>query len=307
MTWNMVYVVNKLFKGDVMKQNLRFRTAAIVCGLMLLLLIAACGENNTTEPTDNLSISQDAAESIASNLAYATGGTTDQLMDLSTFATAGGFDSLQEKYPGTYFTIQKTYDEAQGRWNIHIERERGSVGNIPYAFVSRDYILQYLNAENQAQRYYISTGDTARTIHFQVVQGQGSHITRRLSQQLNELNADWTLTNAHLDVVTVNGTYYRAAVDTIRTFLRMRTSDHNLQLNVANLSLPRGSSPSLINAISGTVTGHFHADVTFTSGTSYSEGVIDRDINIVIGEGKANIGIAGKTYRSDLLIGELEP
>ena len=87
--------------------------------------------------------------------------------------------------------------------------------------------------------------------------------------------------------------------------MRVRTSDHNLQLNVADLTMPRGASPILVNAITGTITGHFHADVTFTHGTSYSENVIDRDINIVIGSGQADIGLGTQTYHGNIKTGEL--
>lgn len=287
-----------------MKQISFARFSALCCGIALILILAACGDKNTNL-NDTPTITKDAAESIAGDIAYSTGGTIDQLMDLSSFATAGGLDKLEAKYPDDYFDFQRIYDPVAGVWTIHIERERGTAGQVPYAFVSRDYILQYLNAAGQPQQYYIVNADTARTIVFQVVLGEGRHVTRRLSQQLNDLHADWMVTNANQSVVTVNGTYYRAAVDTIRTVNRLRASDHNLQLNIIDVTLPRGSAPSLVNAISGHITGHFHADITFISGTSYNEHTIDRDIDILIGSGKADIGIGTNTYQADLLTGEL--
>lgn len=287
-----------------MNKTLLFRITLLLATALLLLSLSGCGENST-EPPQSPTIEKDAAETITASLAYNTGGTIDQLIDLSTLATADGFNGMKDRYPGTYFIIQRDYDPVQGKWSIHIERERGTVGHIPYAFVSRDYLLQYLNADGVPQQYYITASDTARTVNFQVLSGQGRHQTRRLSQQLNQLSANWVLTDAHQDVMTVNGSYYRAAVDTIRTFTRVRTSDHNLQLNITDLTLPRGSSPSLVNAISGTVTGHFHADITFTNGSSYSENVIDRDINIVIGGGQANIGLGPETYLGNIVTGEL--
>jgi hypothetical protein len=277
---------------------------ALLCGAALVLLLAACGES-ATNVNNTATITKDAAESIAGDIAYSTGGTIDQLIDLSSFATAGGLDNLEAKYPGDYFDFQRTYDPVTGQWTIHIERERGTQGQIPYAFVSRDYLLQYLDAGGLPQQYYITNADTARTILFQVVQGEGRHVTRRLSQQLNQLSANWTVTNANQSILTINGTYFRAAVDTIRTVNRLRASDHNLQLNVSNLTLPRGSGPTLVNAISGHITGHFHADITFISGTSYNEHTIDRDIDILIGSGRADIAIDDKTYQADLLTGEL--
>lgn len=286
-----------------MKQSKKIFVSALI-GAALLLIISACGKNSTN-PSDNPSITQDAAESIAGNLAYTTGGMLDQLMDLSSFATVDGMNRVEEKYPGDHFVFTREYDQLTGEWTIHIERERGTAGQIPYAFVSRDYTLKYLNALGQAQQYYVSGADTARTIHFNVLQGAGRHVTRRLSQQLNELNANWTVTNAHQDIITVNGDYYRAAVDTIRTFFRVRTSDHDLELTVNDLVMPRGSDPALINAISGHVSGHFHADITFTSGDSYSEHTIDRDFDIIIGGGRAEIEIGDADFIADILTGEL--
>ncbi len=287
-----------------MKKLSSIRLTAILCGLALILLLAAC-EKNSTNLEETPTISKDAAESLAGDLAYSTGGTIDQLMDLSTFATVNGMEGLDAKYPNTYFDITRTYDPVSGEWSIHIERERGTSGSIPYAFVNRDYTLKYMDALGQAQQYYVVNADTARTIQFNVVQGSGRHITRRLSQQLNQLHAEWTVTNANQNFITINGTYNRAAVDTIRTWNRVRTSDHTLQLNVAEMSVPRGGYPALVNAISGHITGHFHADVTFTQGDSYSEHTIDRDIDIVIGSGRAEIEIGSESFIADIVSGEL--
>jgi hypothetical protein len=226
-------------------------------------------------------------------------------MDLSAFATVNGMDELDAKYPDTHFDISKTYDPENGEWSIHIERERGSIDSIPYAFISRDYTLKYMNSLDQPQQYYVVDADTARTIQFNVIQGTGEHKTRRLSQQLNELNAEWIVTNANQDYLIIDGNYNRAAIDTIRTWNRTRTSDHNLQLNISDMSVPRGGQPSLLNAISGHITGHFHAEMTFTHGESYNEHIIDRDIDIVIGSGRAEIEIGPESFTADMESGEL--
>lgn len=278
--------------------------ALILCGFTLILLLTACSDS-TTDPEETPTIYSDAAESLAGDLAFSTGGTMDQLMDLSTFATVNGMEDLDAKYPDTYFDISKTYDPESGEWSIHIERERGISDSIPYAIMSRDYTLKYMNSLGQPLQYYIVDADTARTIQFNVIQGTGEHKTRRLSQQLNELNAEWAVTNANQDFLTINGNYNRAAVDTIRTWNRTRTSDHNLQLNISEMSVPRGGPPTLVNAISGHITGHFHAEITFTHGESYNERTIDRDIDIVIGAGRAEIEIGPESFIADMESGEL--
>jgi len=289
-----------------MRTSKRFLHVCMVLGVVGLLFITACGKTTAPNDTSNPTANRDAAEVIASDIAYQTGGTVDQIADVCLFATADGLNNMKSKYPDTYFNIQKTYNGSTGIWAIHIERERGTAGLIPYAFFARDYTLQYLNEADEFQQHYVVGADTARTIQFNVVQGTGRHITRRLSQQLNQLTAHWTVTNANQNIVTVNGDYSRAAVDTLTYWNRIRTSDHTLLLTIQDLTVPRGENPNIANAISGHITGHLHAEITFTNGTAYNESVIDRDIDITIGNGQGNIDINGTTYRSDISNGELK-
>jgi len=278
----------------------------VILSVLSFLCLAACGDNdNVSTPTTTPTADRDAAEAIASDIAYETGGTVDQIADVCMFANADGMTKMSSKYPDRSFVIQKTYNTVTGVWTIHIERERGIAETIPYAYFSRDYTLQYLNASGIAQQHYVAGADTATTILFNVIQGNGRHITRRLSQQLNQLTAHWTVTNANQDIVTINGDYNRAAIDTLSYWNRKRISDHALQLNIQDLTVPRGENVNVANTLSGHITGHFHADITFIQGTAYNEGVVDRDIDITIGSGQGNIVINGLTYRSDISSGEL--
>ena len=288
----------------MMRRIIFVKAIVVIMGLIILGAVSGC-DDKTTNPVLDYTASDDAAEVIAGNIAYQTGGTVDQMADLCLFATPDGLTRIEEKYPNTYFIFQKIYNPDSQEWEIHIERERGIAGYVPYAFYSRDYRLQFLNAQGFPQQYYIAGGDTARTISFDVLEGSGIHKTHRISQQLNELTAQWTVSNAHQDNVTINGNYYRAAVDTISVFNRMRSSDHNLQLNIVDVVVPRDGDTLMVDAISGNISGHFHADIVFISGANYSENTVDRDINITFGGGRANIALAGRNYMADLMSGEL--
>ena len=288
-----------------MKATKVFQLFGFIILAVGLLSMTACAKK-TTEADTNPTASRDAATTIASNLAYDTGGTVDQMADLSTFTTTDGLENLKNKYPSNTFTITKTYDAITGIWSIHIVRERGIDGTVPYALMTRDYTLQFLNADGIFQQNYVTGADTARTVHFNVVDGYGRHETHQLTQMLTQLTAHWTVTNAHQDYITINGDYYRAAVDTLTNPHHTRVSNHTLQLAVHDVVAPRGVDSEFAGAISGSVTGHYHASITFIIGTEYNERIVDRDINIVFGSGRADIVINATTYRSSLETGELE-
>jgi len=269
----------------------------------LLLLSCSLTNNDDKEP---LTASRDAAECIASSVGLNTGGALDQISDVATMCAPNGLKELENKYGKTYFVMTKSYDENTGIWSIHIERERGVTGYIPYAHFTRDYRVRFLNVLNQPQHYYIVDPDTARTVEFHIIRGTGRHQTRRISQQLDSLSASFTITNAHQANVTVNGTYYRAARDTIRGYNRTRISQNVLQLAFHDVVVPRNTGNNFCHGISGNVTGSFDADITFISGTAYAENHIHRDISIDFGSGKGNISfLTGKIYKADLYTGEV--
>jgi len=287
-----------------MRKN-SYRTMLILLSVMFFSIMISSCEKKTTEVDDTPELQKEAAMVIAGNVAYQTGGMVDQIADLCAFVTPTGLDKLSDKYSNKDFIFTRTYNDTTGVWSIHIERERGIPDSIPYAYILRDYTLQYLNSNGIAQRHYIEAGDTARTVHFNVINGFGRHKTRRISQQLNQLTAQWTITNANLPNVTINGNYYRAAVDTLQNNNRTRISDHTLLLDAQDIVAPRGQHIGFANAISGTLTGHFHADITIISGTDTSQRIIDRDINVVFGGGRSNININGTVYDASLATGEL--
>jgi hypothetical protein len=147
--------------------------------------------------------------------------------------------------------------------------------------------------------------DTAYTIKFNLVEGTGTHRTRRLSQQLTGLSGAFTATGTNTALITINGTYSRSAVDTITTRNAVRTHDHTLSLNFIDVKIPRGNRENFVHQISGTITGNYTAFVTFTRDNLYSEKNINRDFTITLGGGDAKIRIRGLDFMCDLLRGEL--
>jgi hypothetical protein len=279
---------------------MKIRPAILLISILLLLSL---GLSSCKEKVKDITLTpdRDAAETTGGALAIGTGGAIDQISDLCEFLSVDATKAKSDRW----VSMNKSYDSLSGYWTIHLERLRGLEGVIPFAHTHRLYTMQYLNANGDFQKYYKTGVDTARTVHFNVKRGWGVHQTRRISQQLDSLAAEWTVTDAHLPNVTINGTYYRAAVDTISGFNRLRTSNHQLNLNFSDVVVPRGSQPNLYAAISGHVTGSFHAVVTFLSGSAYSETTIDRTIDVTMGGGRGNLTIGNKAYVTDLYTGEV--
>lgn len=288
------------------------RFASLLVPALAALALAACQNDNPVSSNDSLNATEDAAESIASAVGADNGGATDQLSDVIELAGASGLQKPAEvllgKYsePNTIASIDTSYDPVTGTWTLRLERERGNPNGIPYAEISRTYTYQFLNKNGQPQKYWKVGADTAYTIKFNIVEGTGTHRTRRLSQQLTGLSGSFTATGVNTRLVTINGTYFRSAVDTVTTRNAVRTLDHALNLTFTNVQGPRGSRLELSRKISGTVSGTYTAKVTFQRGESYGETTINRSFTINLGGGNANLNISGKNFEADLTSGELK-
>lgn len=275
--------------------------------MLLLLLVTACDDKKTEK---KLTADRDVAETTAGAISYSTGGAIDQIADLCELLDLRDTTKVEQvilkDYPSRSVTVNKTYNEEQGFWTINVEKIRGDSLSIPYAHIYRKYTLKFLNEAGEAQRHYITEADTARTVKFAIKSGSGEFETRRISQQLDTLFSDWTITDANEPIVTINGTYYRAAVDKITGFNKERTSDHWLDLEFHDIHAPRGMQSNFYAAISGLISGHFHADITFQSAAAYTETSIDRNIEILLGGGNGQITWHTTAhYDADLYTGEV--
>ncbi len=122
---------------------------------------------------------------------------------------------------------------------------------------------------------------------------------------MNSLEGSFVATGTNTDMITVNGTYKRSAADTLTTLKMTRTHQHVLELTISDLTGPRGSHHNLSQKVSGTITGTYHADITFDGKKGYAEKAVDRTIKIVIGDGESEISVAGEKYKGDLITGEI--
>lgn len=274
--------------------------------LILGLLLSGCNKDNSTAPEPaetTLSATEDAAESIASSVGQENGGLTDQVGDLMEIVSSGGMD--KSSGTGGFNQVSRIYDPATGTWTLTLERERGIIGGPYYAMIYRVYTYQFLNSAGDPQQFYVTNGDTARTVNLNIVEGSGRHITPRISQELTHLSASFVATNAHLRNITVNGTYERAAVDTVTTRNAVRTLDHSISLTVTDLVGPRGTRRNLHRALSGTISGLYTAFVTFTRGDAYSERNIERSFTLTFGDSDGDLEVDSRHYRVNIETGEL--
>ncbi len=273
--------------------------------LCLALALAACAENEEEKLTPD----RDCGEIIAGVLSINTCGLADHISDLAEFLvddTTKVGAGFKDKYPGREYTMHKTYDQGSMTWTITIHKTRGDSLVLPYGRAHRVYTIKYFNALNEPQKYYVTDSDTARAASFKIAWGRGYHYTRRISDVIDSLSCNFTVTNAHRDVVTLNGYYYREGLDNISGWNKVRDADFAMEMTLQDFHAPRGYQPTLYQYLSGAVTGSIDAVVTFTSGTPYGETTLSRDFDLTVGLGKGNLSIGDKDYTADLFLGELE-
>lgn len=279
-------------------------TFCLILSIAVLLLLSACADKKS----ESLTPDRDVGETLAATLGISPGGLMDQIADLKDFLvydTTRVGKTFEEKHSSRYVTINKTYDNSLGQWNIMIEKVRGSANLAPFAHIKRRYTLQYRNTEGYAQKYYVTGLDTARTVKFKLIQAEGQFKTRRICHLLDSLDFDWTVTDANLPQVVLNGYYYKTGIDTISGWSRVRTSDHMAQLTLSNIVIPRTVQYHFYQAVSGVITGSLDAVINFISGSAYQETTLHRDVHIMLGGGKGDIAIGNKHYQADLYLGEL--
>ena len=273
-----------------------------------LVLVAGGCEKSTDPTTDNAT--QDAAESIASAMGEDNGGVLDQLGDIALLCSQGGMQTLSMSSFGDGslnkgMDIADTlfYDNATGYWTIEISRERSELFGLYYANFSRSYQVQFRNSVGQPQQFYLVGNDTARSVNFRILGGTGYARSPRWNHHLSEIVADWTVTNAHTNILTVNGTYGRSAIDTLLTYNGVRAADHTLDMAINDVTGPRGNRNNISVATSGELAGTYSGTVTFISGEAYGERNFTRTFTVTFNNGTAIITVNGRTFRSDLKTG----
>jgi hypothetical protein len=288
------------------KSSLKKVTMIIFAFLVIgFVFFAGCKKNDTvTNPpatTQDPQATQDAATSIGGSLAINNGGILDQVADLLNTPTAGGIlNKAINPDPNSISAATFSYDSTTGWWTVNIDRTRS--GLVWYSHYTREYMHQFLNSSGAFQKKYIDNGDTAYTVNHKIVGGTGTFYNLWLAHKLTGLSCAWTGTNTNTPTVTINTSapYTRSAIDTIfGAGGGVRTLDHTLTVNFINVIGPRGTGLDWWLKTSGTLTGHYHAVVTFQKGTTYNEHTIDRDFTVTLGGTNLVVGEGGKTFQVD--------
>ncbi|MDX1439101.1 MAG: hypothetical protein R3284_04280, partial [Rubricoccaceae bacterium] len=108
-----------------------------------------------------------------------------------------------------------------------------------------------------------------------------------------------------------NGTYQRAATDTLYTRNAERTLTYDVSMTLTDIVAAPGDRDHWRRAVSGTIEGVFHAIITFMRGDAYGEREITKTFTIVFGDGDGDtrdalITVDGLTFRADIETGQID-
>lgn len=285
--------------------------------LFLLLTVAAFGlagcdagdAAGDTADTSDVRASEDAAVSIANALGIESGGA---LEDVASAAAVG--DDVSGKRADVGCERRLDYGEETQTWTHFVACERGREDSPFYAQFSRLHEFQFL-AGDVPQQF----PEGATTLLFDIVEGTGERRSPVFHHVLNDLGARFVVENVEddgdRDLVRVNGTYTRAATDTLETRRVVRTLDYTLDLTFIDLvgpahremagetDVPRDRGWN--EAVSGTIEGHYQAFVTFETVRGYREQEIDETFVITFGGGsdQPELTIADERFTLDLETG----
>lgn len=288
----------------------------VLCSLPLAaLLLLGCQKDNPVASTATSGTAlDDAAATVATAIGADNGGAIDQIGDVVTIASAAGLQNeagaLLDSWASdsSYSSVSKTYDSLSGWWTLTLNRQR--TGMFGYTALQRTYQYQFLDSAGAFQKYWLTGADTAYAVHFKIVSGTGELHTPHLDHHLLSLSGEWMVTGTNTPIVTVNtyngGAYTRAASDTMKNENAVRTLNNTLSLTFLDVTGPRRNRFHFASRSSGTISGVYHADITFTRGSLYTEKTIDKTFTITLGgDGTADLHCDGRRFHADLGLGTI--
>lgn len=278
---------------------MKMKNLKITLIVLSSLLLFSCS-NTSTEANDNLTSAFDSSESIAVASGEESGGVIDNIGDLAELTADEALSATRGGKPYK----SKSWDEENQLWIIEIEKERGGSLAYHYGKFHRIYTLQFLDENNNPLMHRISETDTAYTALFKTVSAEGIFRNKRISHKLNDLNIDWVVSDINTDTLTINGTFYRAGFDSLTTKNHIRTSDHQLEMELLDVRGPRGSRLDISQKVSGEITGTFDAEITFIKGEAYQEKIVHKEFVIDITGGTSTIIVDDETFNYDNESGE---
>lgn len=266
--------------------------------MIFMVLFVGCKENTTEPKSNNETIYGDAAITIAGAMGEEGGGAIDQIGDISELATPNSDFSLSiigslSKSNGTA-AFNKSYDPFTQKWTGILTRVRQ--GLTYYVSIYREYEWQFLKGDVPLQHYIVGN-DTAINISFKILRGNAYAVTPFWRHFVDSLSGNWTITNANDSIITINGTVYRTAIDTLRTLTGItRSLDNELILNYTDITAKRGNRAVIASTASGTISGTYNAMVTFQGESLYAERNISQDFVVTFSNGVATITVGGRTF-----------
>ena len=156
------------------------------------------------------------------------------------------------------------------------------------------------------QKFWITEGDTAYSFNFNIISGTGIHVRPHFFHELKSIGGGWIGTGVNTDLISINGTYHRAALDSLFGERGTRISDHGVDLSLNDVTGPRGSRRDLSQKVSGSITGLFTATVTILKENVTIIREIEREISIQLGSGQIVIRIGDEHFIVDPHTGGLK-
>lgn len=281
----------------------------LAAALALTFVLAGCDAASSDGPdaAPATTDTEDTALSVAGAIALDGGGLLEDVAAGAAVAAPGTAARPPDGHPGFPIrpgcTPTRTFDDAAVLYTLTFNCTRTNEGAGFSAAFARVATVQFLGADGQPQ----PERDGATAVNFDILSGTTTVITPRRSHRLLRVAADFAVTDVGQDLVTVNGTYARAATDTLSGRRGERTLAYELALTLDDVRGPRGVRGDWHRAVSGSLSGTYHAVRTATGrdgDTTTRE--ITRTISVVFGNGgMAEIAVNGERFRADVLTGEV--
>lgn len=286
--------------------------------LLAAILVAGCHKNenpvstvSSTDPATTAAMNAAASTNVASGLSVNDFGAADQMGDMvhltHLLAVPGPAVGILGRDDGMEVdSVVRSYDSTTGWWTVTMFRERSREDH--FVEFERTYQLQFLTAGGGFLKFWRVGSDTATSLHFKIVSGQGVRSGDRGIRRLISLSGDWMVDGLKTDTLHINTAdgvaYTRVQADTMTHDDAFRTSYSTLSLTFTDVTGPRDEHLGLAEATGGTISGSYHAVVTFQRDSVTVSTTIDQTINITLGSDSAHFGFGGKLFVSDLRSGD---
>lgn len=269
----------------------------------LAVSLTACDTADLEDPATDL---DDAAVVVAGALALDAGGVLEDAAAAAAFAGATGTArTAGPDRPGC--RGDRSYDEAAGLWTVAADCERASPDGRFSASFQRVSTYQFLGADGTPQQ----SPRGAAVLEADVLSGSSLFRSPHRTHALTSLTSDLTVTRLDADLVSVSGTYGRAATDTLRGARGERTVAYDLDLVLDDVQGPRGTARQWRQAVGGSISGTLVATITRTAAGGNTETrTVDRAFTVTFptdasGGRVAEIALGGRRYRADVTTGEV--